>query len=154
MTTVTCIPPKQNENSVVVKVCELTYTVEVGGAVSCSCSAFSASSLLCRHIIFTIHHLQKNFDPTRIPRQWTQAYNKMRAAAIQRVDVARVEAKKNLSRTEKFRELNRVLKDIADMSADLEHTQFCQRYEMIAALHKAFQEGKVVFLNIQEGVYV
>ena len=152
MTTVTCIPPKQNENSVVVKVCELIYTFEVGGAVSCSCSSFSVSILLCRHIIFTIHHLQKNFDSTRIPRQWTQAYNKMRTAAVQQVDVARVEAK-NLSRTEKFRELNRVLKDTADVSADLGHTQFCQRYEIIAALHKAFQEGKVVFLNIQ-GVYV
>ena len=42
----------------------------------------------------------------------------MCTAAVQHVDVARVEAKKNLSRTEKFRELNRVLKDIADMSAD------------------------------------
>ena len=60
MTTVTCIPYEHNDNSVEVKVGEHTYTVEVGGAVSCSCSAFSASSLLCRHIIFTIHHLQKN----------------------------------------------------------------------------------------------
>lgn len=77
----------------------------------------------------------------------------MCTAAVQHVDVARVETKKNLSRSENFRELNRVLKDIADMSADLGHTQFCQRYEIIAALHKAFQEGKVVFLNIQ-GVYV
>ena len=77
----------------------------------------------------------------------------MRTAAVQHVDAARVETKKNLSRSENFRELNRVLKDIADMSADLGHTQFCQHYEINAAFHKAFHEGKVVFLNT-EGVYV
>ena len=44
MTTVTCIPTEQNENSVVVKVGEFTYTVEVGGVVSCSCFAVTSSS--------------------------------------------------------------------------------------------------------------
>ena len=114
MTTVSCIPSEHNDNSV-----EVNSHAQLKWVEQCH----AAAQLSVHPACFAVTLSSQNITSKRtFTRRWTQAYNKMRTAAVQHVDVARVEAKKNLSRTEKFRELNRVLKDTADMSADLGYT--------------------------------
>ena len=114
MTTVSCIPSEHNDNSV-----EVNSHAQLKWVEQCHAAAQLSVHPACFAVTLSSQYITSKRTFTR---RWSQAYNKMRTAAVQHVDVARVGAKKNLSRTEKFRELNRVLKDTADMSADLGYT--------------------------------
>ena len=114
MTTVSCIPSEHNDNSV-----EVNSHTQLKWVEQCHAAAQLSVHPACFAVTSSSQYITSKRTFTR---RWSQAYNKMRTAAVQHVDVARVGAKKNLSRTEKFRELNRVLKDTADMSADLGYT--------------------------------
>ena len=58
-----------------------------------------------------------------------------------------------MTRREKFCEMNRLLRDIADMSADLGHHNFCSRFHFIVDLHKAWSQSKLVSLVVESQGY-
>ena len=100
--------------------------------------------------------LKLAFQADSIPQRWSKAHSKLMAAQPvppEQFSVTRVEKKTKMTRTEKFKELNRVLRDIASMCCDLGHRDFCQRYDIIVNLHKAWQNGRTVMLAVDQGNY-
>ena len=60
-------------------------------------------------------------------------------------DVSKIE-RSGLTRNEKFREMDRIFKEMSSSCSEVGHREFCARYEFIASVQSAWQAGKCVFL--------
>ena len=134
---------------------ERSYTVvPAENGFHCDCSTFTTTHLLCLHIFRVMDVLKLAFQADSIPQRWSKAHTKLTAAQPvqpEQFSVTRVERKTKMTRTEKFKELSRVLRDIS-MCCDLfGHCDFCQRYDVIVNLHKAWQIGRTVMLAVEQG---
>ena len=121
---------------------ERSYTVALAeNGFHCDCATFTTTHLPRPHIFRVMEVLKLAFQADSIPQRWSKAHTKLMAAQPvppEQFSVTRVERKTKMIRTEKFKELSRVLRDIVSMCCDLGHRNFCQRYDVIVNLHKAW----------------
>ena len=104
--------------------------------------------LPCRHVLTCLLQEGTPFQMTWIPERWTREYNNKTIVSGQVINVKTVTNGPKMNRREKFCEMNRLLRDIADMSADLGHQNFCSRFHFIVDFHKAWSQSKLVSLVV------
>ena len=110
---------------------------------SCECTCFMSQLLPCRHILTCLLQEETPFLTSWVPERWMREYNNNRTIVSgQVINVKTVTNGPKMTRREKFCEMNRLLRDIADMSADLGHHNFCSRFHFIVDLHKAWSQSK------------
>ena len=84
------------------------------------------------------------FQMSRVPERWTREYNNNRTIESgQVINVKTVTNGSKMTRREKFCEMNRILRDITDMSADLGHQNCCSRFHFIVTAMTAQEVGRL-----------
>ena len=79
------------------------------------------------------------FQTSRVPERWTREYTNNRTIVSgQVINVKTVTNGAKMTRPKKVCEMNKLLRDIADMSDDLGHQNCCCRFHFIVDLHKAW----------------
>ena len=110
--------------------------------------------LPCRHILTCLLQEETPFLTSWVPERWTREYNNNRTIVSgQVINVKTVTNGPKMTRRDKFCEMNRLLRDIADISADLGHHNFCSRFHFIVDLYKAWSQSKLVSLVVDSQGY-
>lgn len=134
--------------------CDEYSVILEGGIATCTCMFNKQMNLPCRHI-FAVdqHNGTTQFNEEWFPPRWRKSFRAPSSSAfitsrrpVSEID--KIEKKKTMTRAQKFTEMHRIFKDIADLSANLGHTDFCARYDLILKLHKAFQEGHSITVSV------
>ena len=146
--------PTDTPNQFIVNAADNIYSVTTGDTCSCDCPSFISQLLPCRHIIACILQEGLDFQSSWIPQRWTTNYNDSHNTRIRSrvVNVRKVACGPKMTRNQKFCEMSRLLRDIADMSADLGHRQFCSRYQVIVDLHNAWSHLKHVTIVSEQDI--
>ena len=148
------IANKDTSSHFTVTVGDVSYNVATTESCSCECTCFMSQLLPCRHILTCLLQEETPFQTSWIPERWTREYNNNRTIVSgQVINVKTVTNGPKMTRREKFCEMNRLLRDIADMSADLGHHNFCSRFHFIVDLHKAWSQSKLVSLVVESQGY-
>lgn len=132
----------------------IVYSVTINQhSVSCSCSFYTNTNLLCRHIFYLVSEKKINdFNKEWIPVKWQvspESVTQMASKAKTSVKIKPLspEKVKKMRKNNKFLEMLRVMKLIANMNSVLEPREYCTRFELLIQLHKLWQDGKRVSVD-------
>lgn len=128
----------------------IIYSVTINQhSVSCSCSFYTNTNLLCRHVFYLVSEKKiTDFNKEWIPIKWQvspeSAVTQMASRAKTSVKIKPLspEKVKKMRKNNKFLEMLRVMKLIANMNCTLEPREYCARFELLIQLHKLWQDGK------------
>ena len=133
------IAKKDASSHFTVTVGDVSYNVVTMESSSCECTCFMSQLLPCCHILTCLLHEGTLFQMSWFPERWTREYNNNRTiVAGQVINVKTVTNGPKMTRPEKVCAMNKLLRDIADMSADLGHQNCCSRFHFIVDLNKAW----------------
>ncbi|XP_047473142.1 uncharacterized protein LOC125027974 [Penaeus chinensis] len=142
------VKAKDKENYEVID--NIIYSVTISQhSVSCSCSFYANTNLLCRHLFYLVSEIKiTDFHKEWIPVKWQvspkSAVTQMasRAKASVKIKPLSPEKVKKMRKNNKFLEMLRVMKLMANMNSILEPREYCARFELLIQLHKLWQDGK------------
>lgn len=131
------------------------YSVTVKDAlINCTCQFYSNMKLPCIHI-FKCPDTADKFELEWIPKRWQKAIQVCHTITSNSPQtgllVNKIQNRKPLTRTEKSKEMNRLLKQIANHSVDLAHKNIVSRYEVICTIATAYTEGREVCVEVYDG---
>ncbi|XP_063585693.1 uncharacterized protein LOC134763067 [Penaeus indicus] len=142
------VKAKDEENYEVID--NIVYSVTISQhSVSCSCNFYANTNLLCRHVFYLVSEKTNiEFNKEWIPVKWqvspasAVAQMASRAKASVKIKPLSPEKVKKMRKNNKFLEMLRVMKLIANMNSILEPREYCARFELLIQLHKLWQDGK------------
>lgn len=136
----------------------IAYSVTINqSSASCSCSFYTNTNLVCRHIFYLISEKKiANFNKEWIPVKWQVCpeSGKQRACNAKipvKIKPIAPEKVKKMRKNNKFLEMLRVMKLIASMNSVLEPREYCTRFDLLVQLHKLWQDGKRVSIDENVG---
>ena len=130
---------------------------EVDGRPNCTCNFMSRMQLPCRHIFLSqTARGAELFSERWVPRRWRQDQQVIRAdrppSSTQPVAVTLSITKRPplsiLGKREKYQEMMRVMKVMADMCSDMGQAQFKECYQLLQNLLEFWSTGRQVTLLV------
>ena len=119
---------------------------------SCSCSFHHRQELPCRHIFIAAWQTGcEVFQESWVPPRWMKCHQmpelpKTYPKPSLTVSTVQSPSTQSMSKTQKYREVNRLLKVIADVCSDLGFQEFTARYELLERLLTLWTSGVTVAL--------
>ena len=141
-----------------ISLADKTYEVHYShDSVRCSCSFNVTMTLPCRHI-FIVDGSQEEgskFNEEWLPQRWRKERQlllteKSELARKTSVRIEKVRKESLKTRREKYNELIKITKELADLCAREGHKEFCNRYEQLSMLHLGWKEGRRVQISIKD----
>lgn len=124
---------------------------------ACTCSFHTKKGLPCCHIFAVYlqfpeaHYNEAWLAPTAPPASTASVPEKTEENVRVKVETIPVPSeRKTTTRSERYCDMHRLIKDIPDMCADLSESEFCERYQLLHVLQEAWRDNKPVRLMVGE----